>query len=96
MGYTEGAAGFLRILSCNFLHFGHDLIALGMGQHDVHSHTGHQSDHALGHGKGLAVGRRVGPGHGQFLSLQVLHTAELMDDVEHVGHTLGGMVDIAL
>ena len=96
VGYTEGTSGFLRVLSCHFLYLGHDLIALGMSQHNFHSHTGHQAYHTLRYGQGLAVRRRVSPGHGQLLALQILHSAELMDDVEHIGHTLGGMVDVAL
>ena len=89
-------AGLLRVLSCHFLYLGHDLIALGMSQYNFHSHTGHQAYHTLRYGQGLAVRRRVSPGHGQLLALQILHSAELMDDVEHIGHTLGGMVDVAL
>ena len=67
-----------------------------MGQNHVHAEAGHQTDDALGHGQGLAVGGRVGPGHGNLLALQVLHTAELVDDVQHVGHGLGGVVHVAL
>ena len=67
-----------------------------MGQDHVHAEAGHEADDALGHGQGLAVGGRVGPGHGDLLTLQVFHTAELVDDVQHVGHALGGVVHIAL
>ena len=80
----------------DLLHLGHHLIALGMGQHHVHAEAGHQADDALGHGEGLAVAGGVGPGHGDLLALQVLHAAELMDDVQHVGHALGGVVHVAL
>ena len=96
VGDAEGAAGFFCILPCDFLHLGHNLVALGMGQHHVHAHAGHKSHHALGNGEGFAVGGRVGPGHGQLLSLQILNAAEFMDDVKHIGHALGGMVDVAL
>ena len=48
------------------------------------------------HGEGLAVGGGVGPGHSDFFALEVFHAAELVDDVEHVGHTLGGVVNVAL
>ena len=65
----------------DLLHLGHHIIALGMGQHHVHAEPGHQADDALGHGQGLAVAGGVSPGHGDLLALQVLHTAELMDDV---------------
>ena len=67
-----------------------------MGQHHVHAEPGHQADDALGHGQGLAVAGGVSPGHGDLLALQVLHTAELMDDVQHVRHALGGVVHVAL
>ena len=67
-----------------------------MGQHHVHAEAGHQADDALGHGEGLAVGGGVSPGHGDLLALQVLHAAEVVDDVQHVGHALGGVVDVAL
>ena len=80
----------------DLLHLGHDLVALGMGQHHVHAETGHQADDALRHGEGLAVGGAVSPGHGDLLALQVLHAAEVVNDVQHVGHALGGVVDIAL
>ena len=92
----EGAAGLSAFFGGHLLHLGHDLVALGMGQHHVHAEAGHQADDALGHGEGLAVAGRIGPGHGDLLALQVLHAAELVDDVQHVGHALGGVVDVAL
>ena len=67
-----------------------------MGQDHVHAEAGHQADDALRHGEGLAVGGGVGPCHGNLLALQVLHAAELMDDVEHIGHALSGMIHVAL
>ena len=67
-----------------------------MGQHHVHAEPGHQADDALGHGQGLAIAGGIGPGHGDLLALQVLHAAELVDDVQHVRHALGGMVHVAL
>ena len=67
-----------------------------MCQYNVHSKTCHQSDHTLWNRERFSVGRRVCPGHGDLLSFQILHTAEFMDDVQHIGHCLCRMVDIAL
>ena len=67
-----------------------------MSQHYVHTEAGHQADDALRDGQGLAVGGRIGPGHSDLLALQILHAAELVDHVEHIRHTLGRVVHIAL
>ena len=67
-----------------------------MGQHHVHAEAGHQADDALGHAEGLAVAGRVGPGHGDLLAAQLVHAAEVVNEMEGVGHTLGGVVDVAL
>ena len=96
VGYAEGTAGLLGVMSCNLLNLRHDLVAFRMSQDNLHTHSGHQADNALGNGEGFAVGGRVSPGHSQLFALQVLHAAELVDDVQHIGHTLGGMVDVAL
>ena len=96
VGAGEGTAGLGSVLAGDFLDLGHDLVSFGMGQHNVHAEAGHQADDALGNGQGLAVAGGVRPGHGDLLALQVLDAAELMDDVQHVGHGLGGMVDVAL
>ena len=96
VGLGEAAAGLGGVGPGDLLHLGHDLVALGMGQDHVHAEAGHQADDALGHGEGLAVGGGVGPGHGDLLALEVLHAAEGVDDVEHIGHALGGVVDVAL
>ena len=64
MGYAEGTAGLLSVLSCNFLNLRHDLIAFRMSQDNFHTHTGHQSYNALRNGERFAVGRRVSPCHG--------------------------------
>ena len=69
VAYPEGAAGFLCVGLCHFLNLRHDLIAFRMSQDHFHAHAGHQSNHALGNGEGLAVGGGVGPGHGQLLAL---------------------------
>ena len=96
VGLVELGAVLLAVPAGHLLHLGHHIIALGMGQHHVHAEPGHQADDALGHGQGLAVAGGVSPGHGDLLALQVLHTAELMDDVQHVRHALGGVVHVAL
>ena len=67
-----------------------------MRQHDVHAETGHQADDALRHGEGFAVGGRIGPAHGDLLALELFHSSEMVDDVQHVSHALGGVVDVAL
>ena len=67
-----------------------------MGQRDVHAEAGEQADDALRDGQRLAVAGAVGPGHGDLLALEVLHAAEVVDDVQHVGHALRRMVDVAL
>ncbi len=56
----------------------------------------HKADHALRHGQRLAVGGAVGPGHGDLLAPEILHAAEGVDQVQHVCHALGRVVDIAL
>ena len=94
--YAEGTAGLLSVLSCNFLNLRHYLVAFRMSQNNFHSHTGHQTDYTLRNRQRLSVGRRVSPGHSQLFALQVLHTAELMDDVQHISHTLSRMVNITL
>ena len=71
-------------------------MAFGMRQHDVHAETGHQADDALRHGEGFAVGGRIGPAHGDLLALELFHSSEMVDDVQHVSHALGGVVDVAL
>ena len=96
VGLVELGAVLLAVLAGDLFHLGHHVIALGMGQGHVHAEAGEQADHALGHGQGLAVGGRIGPGHSDLLALQVLHAAEVVDDVQHIGHALGGMVHIAL
>ena len=67
-----------------------------MREDHVHAETGHQADDALRDGKGLAVGGRIGPAHGDALSLELVRAAEAVDDVQHVRHALRRMVDVAL
>ena len=96
VGLGEGTAGLGGVGLGDLLHLGHDLVSLGVSQHHVHAETAHQADDALRHGEGLAVGGAVSPGHSDLLAPQVLHAAEVVNDVQHVGHALGGVVDIAL
>ena len=94
--FVKRAPGFFGLPGGNFLDLGHDLVSLRVGQHHIHAKTGHQANHALGHGERFAVGGRVGPAHGDLFAGQVLDAAEIVDNMEHVRHGLGGMVDIAL
>ena len=96
VGLVELGAVLLAVLAGHLLHLGHHVIALGMSQGHVHAEAGEQADNALGNGQGLAVGGRIGPGHGDLLALQVLHAAEVVDDVQHIGHALGGVIHVAL
>ena len=96
VGLGEGTAGLGGVGLGDLLHLGHDLVSLGVSQHHVHAETAHQADDALRHGEGLAVGGAVSPGHSDLLAPQVLHAAKVVNDVQHVGHALGGVVDIAL
>ena len=96
VGLGEGTAGQLSVLLSNLFDLGHDLVALGMSQDDVHAEAGHQANDTLGNGQGLAVGGRVCPSHSNLLALQVLDAAELVDDVQSVSHSLGGVVDVTL
>ena len=96
VGLVELGAVLLAVLAGDLLHLGHDVIALGMGQRHIHAKAGEQADDALRYGQRLAVGGRVGPGHGDLLALQVLHAAEVVDDMEHIGHALGGVIHVAL
>ena len=92
----EPGAVLLAVLAGDGLHLRHDVVAFGMGQRHVHAEAGEQADDALRHGQRLAVAGGVGPGHGHLLALQVLHTAEVVDDVQHIGHALGGVIHVAL
>ena len=67
-----------------------------MCQDNFHAHAGHQSDYALGNGQRFAVGRGVSPCHCKLFAFQVLNTAEFVDDMKHVCHTLRRMVNVAL
>ena len=50
VGSCEGTAGFLRVGLCHFLNLRHHLISFRMSQNNVHAHTCHQADDALGNG----------------------------------------------
>ncbi len=67
-----------------------------MSQDNVHSEPGHQADDALGNRQGFAVRGGVGPRHGDSFPLQILQSAEMVDQMERIGHRLGRVVDIAL
>ena len=45
---------------------------------------------------GTERARGIGPGHGDLLALEILHTAEVVDDVKHIRHTLRRVVNVAL
>ena len=92
----ERTAGSRCVLLCDLLDLRHYVVSFRMSEYYIHTETCHKSDDALGNGEGFAVGGRVSPCHGQFLAFQVLHAAELMNDMQHVGHTLCGMVHVAL
>ena len=92
----EAAAGGRRVLLGDLLDLGHDLVAFGVSEGDIHAEAGEEADNALRDGEGLAVARGIGPCHGDLLALEVLHAAEVVDDVEHIGHALRRVVDVAL
>ena len=96
VGLVELGAVLLAVLAGDLFHLGHHVIALGMRQRHVHAEAGEQADHTLGNGQGLAVGGGIRPGHSDLLALQVLHAAEVVDDVQHIGHALGGVIHVAL
>ena len=96
VGLVELGAVLLTVLAGHFLHLGHHVVSFRVSQGHVHSEAGEQTDNALRHGQGLAVGGRICPGHSNLLTLQVLHTTEVVDHMQHIGHALGGMVHIAL
>ena len=96
IGFGKLAPALGRIGRGDRLYLRHHLVSFRVGQHDFHAEAGHQPDDTLGNGKGLTVRRTVGPGHGQFFALEIVHTAEVMDQVQHVGHGLGGVIDVAL
>ena len=75
---------------------GHEVVALGVSQGHVHAKARQQGDEGLRAGQRLAVGGRVGPGDGDLLALEVLQATELLDEVEHVGGGLGGVVGVGL
>ena len=74
----------------------HEVVALGVGQRDVHAKARQQRDERLRAGERLAVARRIRPGHGHLLAAEVLQAAKLLDEVKHVGGGLGGVVGVGL
>ena len=67
-----------------------------MSKNNVHTETCHQSNHTLWNREWFTVRWGVSPCHGKFFAFEVLNTAEFVDDVEHICHTLCRMVDVAL
>ena len=92
----KGGAGLGGIALGALDDLGHEVVALGVGQGDVHAKTGQQADQRLRAGQRLAVRGRVGPGDGNLLALEVLKTAKLVDEVEHVGRGLRGVIGVGL
>ena len=92
----KGGAGLGGIALGALDDLGHEVVALGVGQGDVHAKTGQQADQRLRAGQRLAVRGRIGPGDGNLLALEVLEATKLVDEVEHVGRGLRGVVGIGL
>jgi len=90
------AAGLFRVLLGNLDNLREEIVALGVGQSDVHAITGHQGDDALGDREGLAVRGAVGPAHDDLLALQVLEAAKVLSEVAQVSSRLGRVVLVAL
>ena len=59
-----------------------------MRQNNVHTETCHKSDDTLWNGEWFTIGRRVSPCHSKLFAFQILDTAEFVDDVKHICHTL--------
>ena len=96
VGDGELPAGSSALAFGYLHHVVHQIIPFWIGQMQIHTQAAHKADAALGHGQGLAVGRRVGPGHGHLLAPEIFEAAQLMNAVESVGHDLGGVIDVAL
>ena len=67
-----------------------------MSQNNVHTETCHQTDNALRNGEWFAIRWRVSPCHSKFFAFKVFNTAEFVDDMKHISHTLCRMVNVAL
>ncbi len=86
----------LGILPGHFDHIRDQVIPFRVGQGHVHAKAGHQADDALRHGERLAVARRVSPGHGDLLALEVLEAAEVLLQPGEISHGLGRVINVAL
>ena len=95
-GLRKGSAALLGVPAGDLLNLREHVIAFRMGKNHIHAEPCHKTDHALGHAERFPVAGTVSPAHGQLFPLQILHPAEIMDDLFHIRHTLGRMVDIAL
>ena len=67
-----------------------------MRQNNVHTETCHKSDDTLWNGEWFTIGRRVSPCHSKLFAFQILDTAEFVDDVKHICHTLSRMINVTL
>ena len=92
----EVAAGLPAVLLGGFDHVGDQAVAFGIGEGDIHAEAGHEADDALRHRERLAIAGRVGPGHRDLFATQIFERAEMVLQLQQVGHRLGGMVDVAL
>ena len=96
MGLGERGARLLSEDAGLLDQLGHEVVALGVSQGDVHAKAGEQHDERLRAGEGLAVGRAIGPGDGDLLALEVVKATKLVDEVEQVGRRLRGVVGVGL
>ena len=92
----KGGAGLGGVALSALDDLGHEVVALGVSQGDVHAKAGQQADQRLRAGQRLAVRGRIGPGDGNLLALEVLEAAKLVDEVEHVGRGLRGVIGVGL
>ena len=92
----EAAAALLSVGFGYLFYLGHNVVAVGMSEHNVHTEAGEQPDDPLRHAQRLAVAGRIRPGHGDLLALEILDSAEIMDDMVEISHSLGRVVDVAL
>ena len=74
----------------------HQVVALRVGQHDVHAEAGHQRDDALRHRERLAVAGRVGPASSRASCPRSASSPpKRCRQVQQVGQALRRMVEVA-